>query len=160
MLGRSDSCLKRLIARGGCGSLVGGSREEKREGMEGTVNSLRMIGGWGEGMQRGWPRVSRKTEGDAHQTLPGPEGDLGKRKGEKRRYPDLGMPREADASVSHRGKGRRSWTTRGWHLRHLPWQAKGGDLWSVPVLGSEGGWQIQAAGAKTDPSNVVHGGKW
>lgn len=45
--------------------------------------------------------MSRKREGDIYQTLPGPKGDSGKRKVEKRRYPDLGRPREANASVTH-----------------------------------------------------------
>lgn len=48
MLGRSDSCLKRLIAKGGQGSLVGSNHKEKEEGMGGITDSLRMIRACGE----------------------------------------------------------------------------------------------------------------
>lgn len=74
MLGRWDSCLKQLIAQGGLGSFVRSCREEKREGMEETIDRSGMTEGAGD-KQRAWPRVSRKRERDAHQTLPSPEGD-------------------------------------------------------------------------------------
>lgn len=71
MLGRADSCLKQLIAQGGRGSVAGGSHGEEREGMEGTSDSLRMLGGWREADGR--PRVIKQREEDSHQSLPGPE---------------------------------------------------------------------------------------